>query len=126
LKVAAFSSPLVVVGGAIAASWFFGLQAQGVSTVGLIPQGFPALTMPDLTLIAQLAPELEQRDAEATKMSAFNLSEGRMAGGTRTLAYRTAAQSGVGRPVLSLHGASVAVAADTPPCQRDAACKLLG
>ena len=41
-------APLVAVGGGIAASWFFGLQAQGVSTVGLIPQGFPSLTMPDL------------------------------------------------------------------------------
>jgi len=49
-------APLVAVGGAIAASWFFGLKALGVSTVGLIPQGFPALTMPDLTLIATLVP----------------------------------------------------------------------
>ena len=49
-------APLVAVGGAIAASWFFGLHALGVSTVGLIPQGFPALTPPDLALIQQLAP----------------------------------------------------------------------
>jgi high affinity sulfate transporter 1 len=49
-------APLVAVGGAIAASWFFGLQALGVSTVGLIPQGFPALTMPDLALVAELVP----------------------------------------------------------------------
>ncbi len=49
-------APLVAVGGAIAASWFFGLKALGVSTVGLIPQGFPALTLPDLSLIAQLVP----------------------------------------------------------------------
>ena len=49
-------APLVAVGGAIAASWFFGLHALGVSTVGLIPQGFPALTLPDLGLIADLAP----------------------------------------------------------------------
>jgi SulP family sulfate permease len=49
-------APLVAVGGAIAASWLFGLQALGVSTVGLIPQGFPALTLPDLSLVAQLAP----------------------------------------------------------------------
>src|SRR5512139_3454938 len=49
-------APLVAVGGAIAASWFFGLHALGVSTVGLIPQGFPALTMPDLKLVAELAP----------------------------------------------------------------------
>jgi high affinity sulfate transporter 1 len=49
-------APLVAVGGGIAASWFFGLKAMGVSTVGLIPQGFPALTLPDLALIAELAP----------------------------------------------------------------------
>ena len=49
-------APLVAVGGAIAASWFFGLQARGVSTVGLIPQGLPAVTMPDLSLIETLLP----------------------------------------------------------------------
>ena len=49
-------APLVAVGGGIAAAWFFGLQALGVSTVGLIPQGFPSLTMPDLALIEQLVP----------------------------------------------------------------------
>jgi high affinity sulfate transporter 1 len=49
-------APLVAVGGAIAASWFFGLQAAGVSTVGLIPQGFPSVTLPDVALVAQLAP----------------------------------------------------------------------
>ncbi|MDH4338374.1 MAG: SulP family inorganic anion transporter [Candidatus Krumholzibacteria bacterium] len=49
-------APLVAVGGAIAASWFFGLQARGVSTVGLIPPGFPRLTLPDLQLVATLAP----------------------------------------------------------------------
>ena len=42
--------------GGIAASWFFGLKALGVSTVGLIPQGFPSLTLPDLALIEQLCP----------------------------------------------------------------------
>ena len=49
-------APLVAVGGSIAASWFFGLHAHGVSTVGLIPQGLPALTMPDLALVKQLVP----------------------------------------------------------------------
>jgi high affinity sulfate transporter 1 len=49
-------APLVAVGGAIAASWFFGLQALGVSVVGLIPRGFPPLTLPDLGLLAELAP----------------------------------------------------------------------
>ena len=49
-------APLVAVGGGIAASWFFGLQAAGVSTVGLIPQGFPSLTLPDLALVEQLIP----------------------------------------------------------------------
>jgi high affinity sulfate transporter 1 len=49
-------APLVAVGGAIAASWLFGLQAKGVSIVGLIPQGFPSLTLPDVSLVAQLVP----------------------------------------------------------------------
>jgi high affinity sulfate transporter 1 len=49
-------APLVAVGGAIAASWYFGLQALGVSIVGVIPQGLPALTLPDLSLIEQLVP----------------------------------------------------------------------
>ena len=49
-------APLVAVGGAIAASWVFGLQALGVSTVGLIRAGFPALTLPDASLFEQLIP----------------------------------------------------------------------
>jgi len=49
-------APLVAVGGSIAASWFLGLKALGVSTVGLIPQGFPSLTLPDPALIVQLLP----------------------------------------------------------------------
>jgi len=49
-------APLVAVGGGIAASWFFGLHAAGVSTVGLIPQGLPAITLPDLALVEQLVP----------------------------------------------------------------------
>jgi high affinity sulfate transporter 1 len=49
-------APLVAVGGSIAVSWFFGLRALGVSTVGLIPQGLPALTLPHADLLAALAP----------------------------------------------------------------------
>lgn len=49
-------APLVAVGGGIAASWFLGLQAAGVSTVGLIPQGFPSITLPDPVMIEQLVP----------------------------------------------------------------------
>lgn len=49
-------APLVAVGGGIAASWYFGLQGEGVATVGLIPQGLPSVTLPDLTLIEQLLP----------------------------------------------------------------------
>jgi sulfate permease, SulP family len=49
-------APLVAVGGGIAAAWFFGLQARGVSTVGLIPPGFPSFTLPDLALAEQLVP----------------------------------------------------------------------
>jgi MFS superfamily sulfate permease-like transporter len=49
-------APLVAVAGAITASWLLSLQAQGVSLVGLIPQGFPSLTIPDLPLIEKLLP----------------------------------------------------------------------
>jgi len=49
-------APLVAVGGAIAASWFFGLHALGVSIVGTIPTGLPSLTLPDLGLVESLAP----------------------------------------------------------------------
>ena len=49
-------APLVAIGGGIAAAWFLGLQKLGVSTVGLIPQGFPSITLPDLTLVEQLVP----------------------------------------------------------------------
>jgi high affinity sulfate transporter 1 len=49
-------APLIALGGGIAAAWLFGLQALGVSTVGLIPQGFPSLTIPNPALIGQLLP----------------------------------------------------------------------
>ena len=49
-------APLVAVGGGIAASWLLGLQGQGVSIVGFIPQGLSSLTLPDLTLVEQLLP----------------------------------------------------------------------
>jgi high affinity sulfate transporter 1 len=49
-------APLVAVGGGIAAAWLLGLQARGVSTVGLIPPGLPSLTLPDLGLVEQLVP----------------------------------------------------------------------
>lgn len=49
-------APLVIVAGAILASWALGLSASGVSTVGFIPKGLPSLTMPDLTLVRDLLP----------------------------------------------------------------------
>ncbi|MCU0967790.1 MAG: SulP family inorganic anion transporter [Rubrivivax sp.] len=49
-------APLVAVGGGIAASWALGLSAHGVATVGLIPQGLPAPTLPDLALVETLLP----------------------------------------------------------------------
>lgn len=49
-------APLVAVGGGIAAVWLFGLQGEGVAIVGLIPQGFPSLTLPDPALVEQLLP----------------------------------------------------------------------
>ena len=50
------AAPLLAVAGGIAASWYFGLDAHGVSTVGKIPQGLPSITLPDVALIMQLLP----------------------------------------------------------------------
>ncbi len=49
-------APLVTVGAGIAAMALLGLQAYGVETVGTIPRGLPALTLPDFALTAQLWP----------------------------------------------------------------------
>lgn len=47
-------APLLVVGACIAASGYWGLEAQGVSIVGLVPQGLPKLTLPNPALLQQL------------------------------------------------------------------------
>jgi high affinity sulfate transporter 1 len=49
-------APLVAVGGGIAASWLLGLPGLGVSSIGLVPQGLPSFTLPDLALVEQLVP----------------------------------------------------------------------
>ena len=49
-------APLVVISGAIFASWFWGLNVQGVATVGLIPKGLPSLSLPTIELVRQLLP----------------------------------------------------------------------
>jgi MFS superfamily sulfate permease-like transporter len=49
-------APLIVVGAGIAVSWFFGLSALGVGTVGVIPQSLPSITLPSIDLVAQLLP----------------------------------------------------------------------
>ena len=49
-------APLVAVAGGIAAAWLLGLEAQGVSLVGLIPQGLPSITLPNASLVADMAP----------------------------------------------------------------------
>ena len=49
-------APLVTVGAGIAAMALLGLAAYGVETVGAIPRGLPALTLPDFALTTQLWP----------------------------------------------------------------------
>jgi high affinity sulfate transporter 1 len=49
-------SPLLAVGGGIAASYLLGLQASGVAVVGHIPGGLPGLVRPDLSLLESLWP----------------------------------------------------------------------
>ena len=49
-------SPLFVVGGGIAASFFLALQSSGVAVVGHIPGGLPPLVRPDPSLLVALWP----------------------------------------------------------------------
>jgi high affinity sulfate transporter 1 len=49
-------APLVAVAGGVAAAVALGLEQQGVSLVGAIPGGLPAVTMPDLSLALALWP----------------------------------------------------------------------
>jgi high affinity sulfate transporter 1 len=49
-------APLVAIGGGIAASWLLDLSGLGASSVGVVPQGLPSLTLPDLALVEQLIP----------------------------------------------------------------------
>lgn len=49
-------APLIAIAVCICASWLFSLQDHGVSTVGMIPRGLPAIILPDLSLAEELAP----------------------------------------------------------------------
>jgi sulfate permease, SulP family len=49
-------APLVAVAVGIAAVSLLGLDSHGVATIGLVPTGLPAVTMPDWQLLAQLWP----------------------------------------------------------------------
>ena len=49
-------APLGVVVAGIAASWWFGLSALGIGTVGVIPQSLPSITLPSLDLVELLLP----------------------------------------------------------------------
>jgi len=49
-------TPLIAIAAGIAASALMGLKAMGVKVVGEIPSGFPALAVPELSLVASLWP----------------------------------------------------------------------
>lgn len=49
-------APLVAVGVGIAAVGLFGLDRYGVATIGFVPTGLPAVTIPDWQLLTQLWP----------------------------------------------------------------------
>ena len=49
-------APLVTVAAGIAAMALLGLGAYGIETVGEIPRGLPSLTLPDVSLAAQMWP----------------------------------------------------------------------
>ena len=49
-------APLVAIGAGVAVTAVLGLEAYGVETFGDIPRGLPALTLPEMSLVAQLWP----------------------------------------------------------------------
>ncbi|WP_218512019.1 SulP family inorganic anion transporter [Variovorax sp. dw_308] len=49
-------APLIAVAGSIAAMKLLGLDRYGVEAVGTVPTGLPAVTLPDVHLLAQLWP----------------------------------------------------------------------
>ncbi|SDR49693.1 high affinity sulphate transporter 1 [Paraburkholderia fungorum] len=49
-------APLIAVAGAIGSASLFGLATHGVGTVGHVPTGLPALTLPDFALMSDLWP----------------------------------------------------------------------
>ncbi|NUA28641.1 SulP family inorganic anion transporter [Cupriavidus basilensis] len=49
-------APLIAIAAGIAGVSLLGLPAQGVETVGHVPAGLPTLTMPDMSLLADLWP----------------------------------------------------------------------
>jgi len=49
-------APLIAVAAGIAAVSLFGLPAHGVATVGNVPTGLPAFTLPDLRMMMSLGP----------------------------------------------------------------------
>lgn len=49
-------APLLAVAAGIGLSWFVGLEALGVSTVGFIPRSLPSITLPSLGLARELLP----------------------------------------------------------------------
>ncbi|HEV7319766.1 MAG TPA: SulP family inorganic anion transporter [Ensifer sp.] len=49
-------APLLAVAAGIALSWFAGLEALGVATVGFIPRSLPSITLPSLSLAQELLP----------------------------------------------------------------------
>jgi len=49
-------APLIAVGVSIAAAYLFRLSTHGVEVVGVIPQGLPPITLPDLSLVERLWP----------------------------------------------------------------------
>ncbi len=49
-------APLIAVAAGIIGARFLGLQAHGVELVGRIPQGLPAITLPEFSLVQELWP----------------------------------------------------------------------
>jgi SulP family sulfate permease len=94
--------PLLLVAASIAASFFFGLEALGVKTVGAFPAGLPSVSLPDWSIAALLWPA-------ALGIALMSFTESVAA--ARTFWQRDEAPVSANQELLAVGAANLAVAA---------------
>jgi SulP family sulfate permease len=98
-------APVIAVGGAIAVSFYLGLEAAGVSVVGAIPAGLPELSMPDRNLLLGMWPAAAGIALMSFTESIASARAFRRAGDTRVASNQELLAIGLGNVVGGFFGA---------------------